>query len=223
VVLIKCAYLSSGAVLDIRWIMFKRENLHKSLLMLGISDPGRIFEQLLANYNAKGRYYHTSKHVSDCLMSLRDNVRLATKISEIEVAIWFHDAIYDTHRKDNEELSAVWATNYLSSTGVEGKVVERINNMILCTKTHDADTDDACLMLDIDLGILGSQPDVFEQYDKAVRQEYYWVPEVDYRCARAMVLQSFLNRDVIYKTPEIYKRLEKQARLNLQHKLEDLL
>jgi predicted metal-dependent HD superfamily phosphohydrolase len=203
--------------------MFKKENLHKSLLKLGICDPGRIFAQLLANYNAKGRYYHASKHVSDCLISLRDNVHLATKVSEIEVAIWFHDAIYDTHRKDNEELSAAWAANYLSSMGVEEGVTKRIKNMILSTKTHDAETDDACLMLDIDLGILGAQPDIFEQYDKAVRQEYHWVPEVDYRRARAMVLQSFLNRDVIYKTPEIYKRLEKQARLNLLHKLEDLI
>lgn len=203
--------------------MFKKENLHKSLLNLGIADPANIFAQLSTNYNAQGRYYHTSKHVSDCLRALRDNVRLATKVSEIEVAIWFHDAIYDTHRKDNEALSAAWAERYLSSMGVEGEVIQRIKNMVLCSKTHDAETGDACLMLDIDLGILGAQPEIFEQYDKAIRQEYHWVPEEDYRQARVMVLQSFLNRDVIYKTPEIYARLEKQARLNLRHKLEDLI
>ena len=94
--------------------------------------------------------------------------------------------------------------------------------MILCTKTHVPSADDCRLMLDIDLGILGTPPDVFESYDQAIRREYHWVPEPDYRKGRATVLASFLNRDAIYRTSAFVEQHEKQARSNLERKINEL-
>ena len=202
--------------------MFTRESLHQSLSNLGITDPGDIFDHLHVAYTSEGRFYHSNKHISECLRYLEEYSHLGTKLDEIAVAIWFHDAIYDTHRNDNEELSAAWAKGYLSHEGVEHESIRRIESMIICTKTHEADTEDASLMLDIDLGILGTPRDVFESYDKEIRQEYHWVAEADYRQGRAVVLDSFLERKAIYTTPAFFEVCEKQARENLEWKINEL-
>ncbi len=202
--------------------MFTQQNLHLSLSSLGVLDPGEIFDALHAEYTGQGRHYHSDTHVAECLRHLERLRHLALQPEEIEVAIWFHDAIYDTRKNDNEEQSAAWAVRYLDDAGVNPDVVSRVENMILCTKTHVADTEDAELMLDIDLGILGTTQEIFESYDEAIRREYHWVPEADYRKGRTAVLASFLERDTIYKTEVFLDEYEKQARENLQRKISTL-
>ncbi len=202
--------------------MFSRENLHQSLSSLGVSAPGSIFDELHAEYAGEGRHYHSDKHVAECLGHLKRFRQLAHRLEEIEIAIWFHDAIYDTRKNDNEEQSAAWAVSFLSDIGVESNAVSRIEDMILCTKTHIPNTDDSVLMLDIDLGILGTSPDTFESYDQAIRREYHWVAESDYRKGRATILESFLNRDTIYHSPAFLEQHEKRARDNLERKIIEL-
>jgi len=142
---------------------------------------------------------------------------------EIEVAIWFHDAVYDTTRVDNEEKSAEWAADFLGTSGVDSEVSERVSEMILSTKNHQVSGTDAALMLDIDLIILGSLSEVFEMYDLAIRREFQWVPEEQYRNARAQVLTKFLKRDVIYQTMLLRETYEDQARRNLTSKINELV
>ena len=147
---------------------------------------------------------------------------LAIHPSEIQVAIWFHDAVYDTHQSDNEEQSAEWARSYLEGAGVSLESTTRIVRMILATKTHKPHDADAEIMLDIDLGILGTSAEVFESYDKAIRREYHWVPEEQYCVGRAQVLSSFLDRPNIYHTQLFSQQYESQARENLSRKIEEL-
>ncbi len=202
--------------------MFNKENLHASLSKLGISNPGDIFERLEAAYTDSTRFYHNETHVSECLKYLYEYSYLANNITEIEIAIWFHDAIYDTHRNDNEELSAAWANDYLNNFAITNNIVKNIYDMIICTKTHVADNIDAQLMLDIDLSVLGASNEVFESYDKKIRKEYHWISELDYRKGRIEVLESFLKRENIYHTSEFSERFDKKARNNLSRKIKEL-
>lgn len=94
--------------------------------------------------------------------------------------------------------------------------------MILATRSHQADGCDAELMLDIDLGILGQPPAVFDLYDEAIRKEYAWVPESRYLAGRAAVLQSFLDRPSIYSTRTFRDAYEEQARRNLESRIKQL-
>jgi predicted metal-dependent HD superfamily phosphohydrolase len=202
--------------------MFTRENLHRCLASLGITKPGAIFAELQNEYCDSSRSYHSDRHVSECLKHLEYYESLAEQKDEIEIAIWFHDAIYDTHKSNNEEQSAAWAVSYLSKVGVGESSVKRIGSLIRATKSHVAETNDERLMLDIDLGILGTSPAVFESYDAAIRSEYHWVPEADYKKGRAAILTAFTARKAIYATREFYERFEVSARRNLQDKINEL-
>lgn len=199
-----------------------REHLERSLAELGATPTVDIFEALTKAYAGAGRHYHNREHVAECLAHFQQLRDLSVHPAEIEVAIWFHDAVYDTHQPDNEEKSAAWAKRFLDSTGVSLETTDRITRLIMATRTHEPHGSDAEIMLDVDLAILGAPPDVFEQYDGAIRREYDWVPEAQFREGRARILAVFLNRPTIYRTRLFFDRYERQARLNLARKIEQL-
>ncbi len=172
--------------------MFHQDNLTRSLAQIGAQPSFSIFDELKAVYTEPGRYYHTDKHIAECLTHVQTLRHQATHPAEIEVALWFHDAVYDTRRPDNEERSAEWAVKFLGASKVGQVSRDRIARLIMVTQAHDPHDADTALMTDIDLSILGAQPHVFEQYDTDIRREYSWVPD------------------------------EQQARLNLRHKIEQL-
>jgi predicted metal-dependent HD superfamily phosphohydrolase len=94
--------------------------------------------------------------------------------------------------------------------------------MILATAhAANAETPDEALLLDIDLSILAADATTFDEYDRAIRVEYEWVPEETYGSARANVLQGFLNRDRIFQTAA-YRQQETAARSNIERALEKL-
>ena len=202
--------------------MFEKDRLHECLRRIGIREPGPIFDQLSAAYGSDDRHYHDQSHVSECLTHFDQHRALASQPDEIEIAIWFHDAIYDSTKPDNEERSAVWAEEFLSEHSVQPDSVSRISELIHATKTHRSTSEDCALMLDIDLGILGTREEVFERYDQAIRLEYHWVPEEQYFAGRVGVLESFLERPQIYGTDYFFANYEQQARMNLKRKIEEL-
>ena len=162
------------------------------------------------------------KHVRECLTHFQNFWHLATRPAEIELAFWFHDAIYDIHRSDNEEQSAEWARSYLLGAGASAPATARIVDMILATKSHQAETFETQLMVDIDLGILGADREGFCRYDNAIREDYSGVPWPAYCSARAAVLRSFVDREPIYHTREPPAQFESAARENIVWKLNEL-
>ena len=201
---------------------FSADSLSRSLASLGVSDDGKLFRLLKQQHIEAARHYHSDKHISACLQQFLDYRSIAERPAEIEIAFWFHDAIYDTHRNDNEEKSAALATQELKKLNVFADAIERVHQMILATKTHIPETPDAAILVDIDLGILGASPEDFENYDIAIRKEYHWVPETQYKPARANILEAFLTRSHIYHTAAIRETLEEQARENLARKIAEL-
>lgn len=203
--------------------MFSRKRLSQSLRTLGAEDSGSIYDALAAAYDAPSRHYHDRRHIEDCLAQFRGCRDLSEQPPEVELAIWFHDAVYDTRRSDNEERSADWARSFLGSEGVEEAAIQRIGALIMATKGHENPVGiDQRLIADIDLSILGRDPESFERYDRAIRAEYAWVPEERFRLARAAVLDGFLGREAIYATPVFRERYERQARRNIARKLDQL-
>jgi len=183
----------------------------------GHGDGRQVFDQLAAAYNEPARAYHNIKHLQHCLTELEGNMALARRPLEVEAALWFHDAVYAPARSDNEDRSARLAETALRGGGVESDIADRIRALVLATRhSEPALDDDTRLVCDVDLSILGAQPAAFELFERAIRQEYQWVPEALYRQGRVEVLRRFLRRPSIYQTAPFQARYENQARQNLE-------
>ena len=190
---------------------------------LGLAANEATFAALLAAYRQPHRHYHTPRHIADCLQqfdALRDD---ADQPNAIELAIWFHDAIYDPYRSDNEQASADWAMRFLRENGAPTSLQDRVQGLILAT-LHDAiATDhDTAILIDIDLSILGAAPEAYDDYRRAIRREYRWVPGILFRRNRRAVMQSFLRRERIFLTDHFHSRMEDQARRNITAELNAL-
>ena len=173
--------------------------------------------QLLACYGEPGRSYHSLQHLGECMQMLQPLRALAEHAAEIELALWFHDAIYDTQRKDNEERSAQWLCAAALSAGVPEAAVQRAQAMVLATRHQVLPvTLDEKILIDVDLSILGAGPERFKEYEAQVQREYAWIPEVQRRAGRKRILLSFLQREFIYSTAPMRQRLEQRARANLR-------
>ena len=183
---------------------------------LGISNGERERSRLLRAWSSLGRHYHTVRHLESCLLELDDASTLARSAAEVELALWFHDAIYRTHRNDNESRSADWAVRFLTEHGAAADVVSNIRDFVMAT-AHAAVTlnGDAALVVDIDLSILGKPPAVYDEFERNVRKEYWWVPRTRFANARCGILRSFLDRPSIYHWPHVRERYEASARVNL--------
>lgn len=179
-----------------------------------------LMRQLLAHYAEPHRRYHTQQHLAECLAQFEGAQHLAAQPGEVALALWFHDAIYDVQRHDNEQHSAEWARAALCEGGVAPEPVERVVQLVMATR-HAAmpQPGDACLMVDIDLAILGAPPARFNEYEVQVRGEYAHVAEDAFRSGRRRILQNFLARPVLYNTPHFYGLLESAARRNLLHSI----
>jgi predicted metal-dependent HD superfamily phosphohydrolase len=175
-----------------------------------------LHSNLMQCYSESHRHYHTLQHLAECFDHLSElKPHLAHK-PEVELALWFHDAIYDTHREDNEALSALWAADSARSTGVSEPSVRRIAQLVMAT-CHAAEPKgkDAEALVDADLGILGAASERFFEYESQIRQEYAWVPEPAFRAKRVEILTRLLDRPHIFSTELFRNRYEARARANL--------
>lgn len=184
--------------------------------------------ELTALYRDDSRHYHGIGHIEALLTLAEDYRPLLSDPEAVEAAIWFHDAIYDSQAKDNEEKSADLAGRRLSGK-LEASRLDRIVAMIRATAKHElprladaAALRDTELFLDMDMSILGAAPDIFDKYEAAVRKEYAWVPESAWTAGRSAVLRSFLDRASIFLSEEFQGRFEAQARENIRRSLSTL-
>ncbi|NEX91352.1 phosphohydrolase [Caulobacter sp. 17J65-9] len=180
---------------------------------------------LVLAYAEQHRRYHTLAHVQDCLAELAAVPDLSpSERLTLERAIWWHDAIYDPTRSDNEERSAELAERDLAGQGVSADERAEVVRLILLTKGHTVEPGDrlGALLVSIDLSILGRPAAVYDAYARQIRQEYSYVPEDLYRMGRAAVLKHFLNGAAIYADATFRERYEAQARANLAREIASL-
>ena len=184
--------------------------------------------ELIAMYSAPDRHYHGLAHI-EAMLDLAGEYHTALSDPEaVEAAIWFHDAVYDTRRNDNETKSAEFAARRLSGR-TDRERVDLVGKMIEATATHQVPElatntarMDAAFFLDMDLSVLGALPEQYHSYEEAIRREYAWVGEAAWRAGRTAVLKNFLSRSRIYHTDNFRLRYEAQARENMARSLATL-
>jgi predicted metal-dependent HD superfamily phosphohydrolase len=192
--------------------------------LMGQPAPAAPLRRLAERYAEPHRAYHDLRHVLACLDLARSVRSRLGSAPEVELALWYHDAIYEPRAADNEARSAELATAELSELrSLAGATLISIADLILATRHAAAPAGhDAQFVVDIDLAILGSEPGTFDLYEAAIRREYRWVPGPLYRRKRREILQSFLDRPRIYSTAHFHALFEDAARANLGSSLSRL-
>lgn len=192
------------------------------------SDRGAAdatWDMLVRHYCEPQRAYHNLSHIM-ALLRLADSERMHVNRSEIlELAIWFHDVIYDTHASDNELRSATWARHAMRTMHIDPHLIFQVEHCILATQRHEVTSPeiaDLPLFLDIDLAILGAPEEIYHRYVQVIRAEYDWVPEDAYRAGRSGILRRFLDRPALFFTPSMAARFGARARQNIQWELKEL-
>ena len=108
----------------------------------GKGGAKHLYERLVQAYSEPGRFYHTLDRIEQSLKELDEVREHAEHPDRIEIAIWFHDAVYRISDKgvakpDNEAQSAKWAERELRECMASEEVVSHVTDLILATR-HDA-------------------------------------------------------------------------------------
>jgi predicted metal-dependent HD superfamily phosphohydrolase len=182
-----------------------------------------LFHDLTARYREPHRKYHTVQHLEECFEKLREIRSDAERAEEVELALWFHDAIYDVKRQDNEARSADWARSTVLAASLPAECAQRVHALVMATR-HNAMPEgiDQQILIDVDLSILGSRSERFDEYERQIREEYSWVPGIVFRAKRRNILKEFLKRPTIFNTARFITSYESQARENLSRSIRQL-
>ncbi|MFB9838486.1 HD domain-containing protein, partial [Actinoallomurus acaciae] len=123
--------------------------------------PETLGADLLRRYAEPHRRYHTTEHLADVLDHVDELAGEAADADAVRLAAWFHDAVYDPTRGDNEERSAVLAERMLADTDLPAATVAEVARLVRLTATHDpAEGDrDGAVLCDADLAVLAAPPD----------------------------------------------------------------
>lgn len=188
-----------------------------------LPDETEVF--LLAAYKEPHRHYHNQSHINDCVGKLFKFSYLFSHKDEACIAFWFHDVVYSPHRTDNEEKSAALVRalmeKYLKFAPTDDsknemmQAIDRVCALIMCTKTHRADTLDGQAFVDIDLSILASVPSRFASYQQQIRDEYVHVDTETYQKARHKFLLDMSCRSPLFQHVHLRAVWEHKARRNL--------
>lgn len=193
------------------------------------------FDILFKNYFFdENRHYHNAMHINNSLELLDEIKEHCYKIIDneyinwlaIELAIWFHDFIYDTRKNNNEEMSALAAKQFI--LGLENNILlaNEVESLILFTK-HDREpvTIEEKIISDIDLHVFadyGYHELIEDGHVDNIRKEYNWVPNFVYYPQRLKIIERFLNKNRIFHTDYFYHDLncEEVARKNIVKEIE---
>lgn len=196
---------------------------------LGLArDTGTgLADALGRQYRRWPRRYHDERHLLACVRAAENVRALAPDPNAVAFALWFHDAVYWPWRRDNEARSADQAREAAHRLGLPAEFGERVHALVMATAhlsgTPQPHADPAAdWVVDIDLGILGTPPEVYDRYERDVRREYFFVTPWAWRTGRAAVLKHFLDQPRIYRTAHFHGLLEGSARANLARALHGL-
>lgn len=180
-----------------------------------ISDT--LWNEIEKKYSSRKRHYHNLEHLVALINQLNE---CRNKINDWDVllfSVFYHDAVYNVLKSDNEERSAELAVQRLLQIQFPFDKINLVREQVLATKSHAISSNaDTNFFTDADLSILGQSPAVYEQYCRQIRKEYSIYPDIIYKPGRKKVILHFLEMERIFKTEYFFSKYEMQARENLE-------
>jgi predicted metal-dependent HD superfamily phosphohydrolase len=137
----------------------------------------------------------------------------------VEMALWYHDAIYDLSSTDNEYRSAEL---FKERAGII--VPDDFRDSVcrlICVTTHNnlPVADDEKFIVDVDLSSFGMPWRAFNSDSARVRREFAHLTDEQFVARQRRFLQSLLDRESVYATDFYRERYEAVAQANIARQL----
>ena len=215
--------MSSPAVAEVCGLDRFRSLWQRCLRDGATDDSGAIHRQIVKGYGEPQRRYHTLAHVAHCLTQFDHCKSLARNPDALEIAVWFHDVIFEPGRPDNEALSARLYQDL--SAGIHANEMRQLIDRLIMATLHDGSSlgdADASYMVDIDLSSFGLDWDAFLLDSQNLREENPNLSDSDYYRKLRKFHSSLLARPRFFLSDFFYQRYEQQARDNVSRYLEQV-
>ena len=181
-------------------------------------DPAAVYADLRERLSAAGREFHNLGHIDDCLRHFDEIAPRLIDRDAVEIALWFHDAVYEPGNPDNERRSAQLFLE--QSKGAPPQFRRRVCALILTTQRGRTPRNDDCKFIDdIDLAGFGSPWKDFMRNGRKLRQEFSTQNDIDYYQGQAKFLSALRRRPTFFRTKYFAERYGAQARANLDRLL----
>ena len=179
--------------------------------------PEAVAEVLRARYAEPHRRYHGVAHLNAVLDHIDELVEAGDDADTLRLAAWFHDAVYDPERADNEEISAQLAEGLLPAFKIAPDVVAEVARLVRLTATHEPAADDrhGAVLCDADLAVLASGPAAYTDYAVGVRLEYAFLDDQTFARGRRDMLRRLSERPALFSTRKGRRLWEADARKNV--------
>ena len=220
---------SMGCVSDHLFVIYRKSGypaldeetllvrLEKFLSRISTMDPeqiNKVKDKLLFFYESFERTYHNLEHIHQCLWELDQVNDFSLDKATVELAIWFHDLVYDPTSKKNEERSQSLMKQMLSEF-VNTDILDRASQIIL----GETLSLEGLIFHDIDFAILGQSTVDYQIYLQNIMEEFIDVPRIVFYIRRKKLLKGLL-KDKIYLTETFNERYEESAIANINRELE---
>ena len=177
---------------------------------------GALYQDVYTLYATPGRHYHTPAHIAHCLQRKDEIAHLLEDPNTVELAIWFHDVIYDMGASDNEARSAEFfverTAGKLSSCQAQ-RVVSHIHATIYPSQPTDPD---AQFVVDIDLSSFSLPWPQFLRDSVNVRRESTTSDPYEYAEKQQSFLEMLCTAQPFFRTDFYLERYEQQAQDNIR-------
>ncbi len=179
------------------------------------ADPKAAYDVLAQHYGEPWRRYHTGEHLDACLHQFDLARHLMVDPDAVEMALWYHDAVYDVCGTDNEERSAELFLETADGSS-DSDFCRRVYDLIMVTQHMDAPSNgDARYIVDIDLSSFGQPWDAFMNDSRKVRAELTHLSDAEFSDAQAKFLRKLQDRKNFYASDFFRGLYEARARENL--------
>jgi predicted metal-dependent HD superfamily phosphohydrolase len=179
------------------------------------ADPEGMWQSLRDHYQESHRYYHTLRHLTQCLTELDNAKEHIAELPATELAIWFHDIIYRYGARDNETQSAAFFRLAAGST-MSADFVDRVGEFIIATQhTGSAQDVSVAFVVDIDLSGFGLPWEDYLIDSDALRQEAASIGDEKYYQGKLRFLDELQRWPSLYQSDYFKDRLENRAQSNI--------
>jgi predicted metal-dependent HD superfamily phosphohydrolase len=181
-----------------------------------------VYQTIISMYDETGRYYHTLEHIKSMLQLSVQYQHCIKDMISLQLAIFFHDIVYNAKSGTNEDDSVVIFVNLLSNH-LEKSIIDKVSRFIMSTKSHqlsddnDDNDDDEKLFLDFDMDVLSWPREYYIKYAENIRREYIHLELDDYCKRRSTFLRNTINSASKIYHSQLYANNEQIARDNMEY------